>query len=395
MNKNRYERKIKTDMMEKLEKIDKTEKWRDYCNVILFGMVLVGFLIIGLLSPDKEISDTERRLLHSFPELNMHTIFADKGQDSFMDGFEEYAVDQFPYREAFRTVHSAFSLYGIGRKEINDIYYAEGHILKTSMSIHPDSVSRSLNRMQYIKKRYLQDNRVFFVMIPDKNYYLEKQTEVPYLDYENLEKLFREQTDEYAEFIDMKADLSLNDYYKTDTHWRQERLEPAAEKIMLAMGNQFDFQFREKFVTDRFKGVYYGQGSLPVKQDTLSYLTADYMEDCIVTCYDSGKAELFSLYDFTKAEGMDSYEIFLSGPRALMTIENSSATTDKELILFRDSFGSSIAPLFAGCYKKITLIDIRYISPSILDRFVNFENADVLFLYSAQVLNNSEGQFLD
>lgn len=381
--------------MVKMNETNTTEKWRDYCNVILFGMVLVGFLIIGLLSPDKEISDTERRLLHSFPELNMHTIFADKGQDSFMDGFEEYAVDQFPYREAFRTAHSAFSLYGIGRKEINDIYYAEGHILQTSMSIHPDSVSHSLNRMQYINKRYLQDNRVFFAIIPDKNYYLKNQTEVPYLDYDNLEKLFREQTDEYAEFIDMKADLSLNDYYKTDTHWRQERLEPAAEKIMLAMGNQFNFQFREKFVTDRFKGVYYGQGSLPVKQDTLSYLTADYMEDCIVTCYDSGKAELFSLYDFTKAEGLDPYEIFLSGPRALMTIENLSATTDQELILFRDSFGSSIAPLFAGCYKKITLIDIRYISPSILDRFVNFENVDVLFLYSAQVLNNSEGQFLD
>ena len=97
-------------------------------------------------------------------------------------------------------------------------------------------------------------------------------------------------------------------------------MEPAAEKIMLAMGNQFDFQFREKFVTDRFKGVYYGQGALPVKQDTLSYLTADYMEDCIVTCYDSGNAELLSLYDFTKVEGMDSYEIFLSGPRALMKI---------------------------------------------------------------------------
>ena len=92
---------------------------------------------------------------------------------------------------------------------------------------------------------------------------------------------------------------------------------------------------------------------------------------------------------------MDLYEVFLSGPRALMTIENSFATTDKELILFRHSFGSSIAPLFAGCYRKITLIDIRYISPSILDRFVNFENTDVLFLYSAQVLNNSEGQFLD
>ena len=53
--------------MVKMNETNTTEKWRDYCNVILFGMVLVGFLIIGMLSPDKEISDTERRLLHSFP----------------------------------------------------------------------------------------------------------------------------------------------------------------------------------------------------------------------------------------------------------------------------------------------------------------------------------------
>lgn len=39
----------KTEMMNKTEKTkkmnetDKTSKWRDYCNVILFGMVLVDF----------------------------------------------------------------------------------------------------------------------------------------------------------------------------------------------------------------------------------------------------------------------------------------------------------------------------------------------------------------
>ena len=90
-----------------------------------------------------------------------------------------------------------------------------------------------------------------------------------------------------------------------------------------------------------------------------------------------------------KAAGKDPYELFLSGPKSLLTIENPSAHTEKELIVFRDSFGSSIAPLLAEGYAKITLVDIRYLSPQMLDRFITFTDQDVLFLYSVSVLNNS------
>ena len=52
--------------------------------------------------------------------------------------------------------------------------------------------------------------------------------------------------------------------------------------------------------------------------------------------------------------------------------------------------GSSLAPLLASGYAKITLVDIRYISPNLLGRFVDFGGKDVLFLYSTSVLNSSE-----
>ena len=38
------------------------------------------------------------------------------------------------------------------------------------------------------------------------------------------------------------------------------------------------------------------------------------------------------------------------------------SSNDKELVIFRDSFGSSLSPLLVKYYKKITLIDNRYIS---------------------------------
>ena len=90
-----------------------------------------------------------------------------------------------------------------------------------------------------------------------------------------------------------------------------------------------------------------------------------------------------------KAEGKDPYEMFLSGTAPLITIENPSANVSKELVLFRDSFGSSLAPLMAEGYKKITVVDIRYIQSAFIGNFVDFEGADVLFLYSTTLLNNS------
>ena len=82
--------------------------------------------------------------------------------------------------------------------------------------------------------------------------------------------------------------------------------------------------------------------------------------------------------------------MYLSGPVSLITIENQSATSDKELIIFRDSFASSIAPLLTEAYSKITLVDIRYLRSDFLDKFIDFNHQDILFLYSSLVLNNSE-----
>lgn len=70
-------------------------------------------------------------------------------------------------------------------------------------------------------------------------------------------------------------------------------------------------------------------------------------------------------------------------------MENPAATSQRELILFRDSFGSSLAPLLTSSYQKITLIDLRYISSDLLDSYVRFQDQDVLFLYSALIWNQS------
>ena len=60
-------------------------------------------------------------------------------------------------------------------------------------------------------------------------------------------------------------------------------------------------------------------------------------------------------------------------------------------MIFRDSFGSSIAPLLAQGYARVTVVDIRYMTSAAAARLVDLTAADdVLFLYSTGVLNHSE-----
>ena len=106
--------------------------------------------------------------------------------------------------------------------------------------------------------------------------------------------------------------------------------------------------------------------------------------------YDYENNQEIPVYDYEKEHGNDMYEIFLGGSLSLVTIENPKADTEKELILFRDSFGSSIAPLLAEGYSKVTLVDLRYLRWERLNQFIDFTDQDVLFLYSTSMLNHNE-----
>ena len=107
----------------------------------------------------------------------------------------------------------------------------------------------------------------------------------------------------------------------------------------------------------------------------------------VVYNYENGSTG--DVYNFDKLQSKDPYEFFLSGACALMTIDSPSSDNDKKLVVFRDSFASSIVPYFIGAYSKITLVDTRYIDPSLLSEYVDFSDCDVIFLYSTMVLNES------
>ena len=121
--------------------------------------------------------------------------------------------------------------------------------------------------------------------------------------------------------------------------------------------------------------------------EDLYILESDLLSACRVYSYEDGSTT--QVYNMDMLTANDLYDVYLSGARSILRIDNPNAKSNRELIVFRDSFGSSIVPLLVQDYRTVTLVDIRYVNSQVLNNYIQFRNQDVLFLYSTLILNNS------
>ena len=346
-------------------------------------LTLTAFAWFG---PAQERSESERRDLAQMPDVTWDSIL-DK---TFMERFEDYSLDQFPLRDSFRTVKATF-LYDVLQQTDNNGYFIkDGYIAKQTYPLSQPSVNHALKCFNRIYDKYLakSDCNVYLSVIPDKAYFLAQENGYPSMDYKSLLAQL-DANMPWAEYISVIEHLQIDDYYHTDTHWKQEEILAVAQILCHQMGAEAPKaeDFTHEKLDKPFYGVYYGHAAMPMEAETITLLHSQVLDSCTVYDHETGKN--IGIYNMEKLDGADPYEVYLSGTKALLTIENPNATTDKELILFRDSFGSSIAPLLVQGYKSVTLVDIRYVNLDFIGNFLTFENQDVLFLYSTLILNES------
>lgn len=352
-------------------------------NIVItigFVSVLLIVFLINILKQDKEVSISERRKLAQFPEITIEKLVNGKVSEKL----DEYVTDQFIERDSFRKIKSFFSVNIMRQKDNNGLFEKDGAIYKIEYPLNENNVNKSIDKIKEIYEKYLQGMNVYYVIIPDKNYYLENDDHLK-IDYNRVKQIAESKLKD-LEYIDIWDKLELEDYYKTDLHWRQEKLKNVVKEIQNRMGTETEEEINyTKISKGDFYGTYYGQLGLNLKPDEMYILTNDIIEKCETYNYENNKKG--KVYD-EKASN-DKYDVYLSGATPLITIDNPNANTGKELIIFRDSFGSSIAPLFIQDYSKITLVDIRYMVSSILADYIEFDNQDVLFIYNTLVLNQN------
>lgn len=360
-------------------------KRKSIATMVVFFVILWGFLLGFLLLPDAALSYTERRKLEQLPKPTVESILSTE----YMKSLEQYAQDQFPLREELRAMKAQLQYQVLRQGDSKGIYLANGSAIKMEATLKPEEVLFCADKINALYETYLQGMNVYCAVIPDKNYFAAEEFQHLSYDYGRMMTLFTQRLSQ-VQYVDLFGSLSLSDYYLSDAHWRQEALGPVRDTLAKAMGIQDRLPDLETYARQElypFQGVYVGQSALPVEADRLVYLTNPVLDQATVRSAEQ-EGSLLSVYAPEKLTGMDGYDVFLHGAQAIITMENPLATTDKELILFRDSFGSSLAPLFLDAYKKVTLIDLRYVASPYLGDFVEFSDQDVLFLYSTGIVNS-------
>lgn len=293
-------------------------------------------------------------------------------------------MDNFYQRETFRKLKTSVELDVFKKQDVNKIYKYNDFLVEQIYPLDEKSAINLTNKINYIKDSYLNEtNKIYYSIIPDKNYYTDNSHLK--LDYGKMQQIMENNLNG-LQYIDIFQDLNLDSYYYTDSHWKQEKLQNVAKTIAENMNFSITQNYNEQKVAT-FKGVYAGQLPINTKEDEIKILVNNVIAD--VNAYNYETKEQGGIYNFKKLTGYDKYDIYLSGATPLIEISNANNKTNKTLVIFRDSYASSLAPLLTEGYSKITLVDTRYISPKILNEYVNFENADILFLYSTLIINNS------
>ncbi len=381
-------------------------KVKNIVVTVLFALFIAFFTVMavvcGFFNP-KEMSEAERRPLAQFPSDISWESIKDK---TAIEGFEDFSVDQFPFREFFRGIKARFQMNVLGLKENNGLAVEDGYIVKVESSFNNGFVNNSADILAHIYEQYFKDSKgdAFVSIIPDKNYYFSKDYGYASPDYEKLVSTVREAL-EGTEYIDLFDSLELADYYKTDTHWNQPEILGALMKLAEGLGvsEYLSGEYEKITIDGDFFGVYHGQSALNPTPDKITYLTNEALSGVKVYNYkyEGGmKMEEVPMYNLDLFGGEDGYNVFLSGAAGnpVMRIVNNKCENKDTLIVFRDSFGSSILPLLSEAYKTIYVIDIRSIDYNVMVGWNGlyecipervFEEADVLFLYSTLVFNSN------
>ena len=378
------------------------EKMKNIVVTVVFLLFILSFSALCIPAFFNPVlhSDAENRDLAQFPEKITWEGVIDK---TVINAFEKASVDQFPFREFFRSFKAKIQYNVLGLKENNGYVEKDGYICQIKNEFNAAGVQDSLGKLGDLYNTQIAGNasNVYVSLIPDKNYYLGKDYGYPAPNFDKLAEQYRDVFPE-STYSDITGALKLESFYKTDTHWDQSQILGVVETLGGAMGFEVPKEYTQNTI-EGFEGIYFDQSAMNPDAETLTYLTNEIIDNLKVQ--DVSNNQFLNVYApnlFNEVHNfeIDGYNVFLSGKAGypVLRIINPKATENKVLVVFRDSYGSSIAPLLAQGYKMIYVVDLRSIDYELLGQqtvngarnpyYIDFSNKDVLFLLSGLVIDS-------
>lgn len=356
---------------------------------VLFILMVVGFSILNVFSPKRDMSDLENRKLAQMPAFSAKALL----DGSWFQDFTTYVQDQVAFRDGWIDLESAFNSLALAKVEESDILLGKDGWMFTKLFDIPASsqtqLSKNLDAVVNFASRH--PGKVTFLLAPSASVIYPEMLPLgaPMAD-ENamLDDIFA-QVSATADVIDLRETFTREKnrylYYKTDHHWTTEGAYLAYEQFCALKGlTPFDLAAHEAVTVPDFYGTHYSAARRwDVQPDSITY----YPLDNPMTIYDiNGETQYTErvtepMINTEKLETRDKYAAFLDGNNGYSVIEGDG---EGSILVVKDSYANCFVPFLTANYAKIGVVDLRSFSYG-LDTTLESEGYDeVLVLYNFQ-----------
>lgn len=358
-------------------------KTSSFITIALFAAALLFVPLYWLIAPEKTFSESERRYLAEAPKLSSQ----DLKNWSFDDAIEEYLADHLPLRDTFVGINAYVNL-AAGRQVSSEIWRdREGYLVEAPVDFSYAEIDRRAARIAALQKS--TGIPVSVLIVPSTGYirssYLPDRLATLYHDDHVLKQF---QVNESIRFVPLAARFLREGqewYYRTDHHWTADGAFAAYEAYMETAGHpplQKDAFSRREI--DGYTGSTRSRSALWLTQaDTLMI---DAPKDIQVRVSFSDDDKTYdSLFFEEHLSEYDWYPVFIDGNHPVTVIENLSASGDAPVLLMvKDSFGNTLAPLLVPSYRTVVMVDQRFYRGAVSDLSAEYCADEILFCYSIE-----------
>ncbi|MDY4127870.1 DHHW family protein [Peptostreptococcus porci] len=364
-----------------------------FFRVLSVGFVVLLFVVmfLNIITPTSKTSVAENRELQQRPSMSLSRLLDGK----FASEYTKFLSDQFINRDGLIKIKAKFDLM-TGKKEINGVYIAKNDYLMEGFKRSDDN--STLSKLSEINK-FTNNNtglKVSMMLVPNKveiysNLLPKSNPNDSQKEYVNFVKKNLDSKIKVVELFDVfeKNKNNIDLYFKTDHHWTTDGAYLAYVEYCKALNLEpiNENMLERNLASDSFKGsLYYKNGAeIGFPDELYLYLNKNEDKPVLVKYYDDLK-KVPSLYDVSKLQGRDPYEVFTGGNHTQIKIR-TNIDTKRKLLVVKDSYANAMLPFLVNNFSEITVVDLRYFTGSLQDVIQNNELTDVLFLNNINTFN--------
>ena len=352
-------------------------------TVVLFALLLLAMPVAFLLQPYRAFSDAERRYLAEPPKLSEQKL----SDWSFDDKVETFLADHMPARDAFVSINAYLTLYA-GRQVSAEVFCdADGYLVEAPVAFEEKKLDVRLGRIAKLGEATGLVPRL--LVVPSTGFIrserLPGSLAALYGDAAVLDRISETQGVSLVPIAERFRAEGQAWYYRTDHHWTADGAFAAYEAYMRAAGHEP--LPREAFVRRSIEGYSGSTRSRSALWLTgTDTLTVEEPKDLRVkVTFSDDDAAYDGMFFYGHLKEYDWYPLFLDGNHPVTVIENPDAPADAPvLMLVKDSFGNTLAPLLVPTYGTVVMVDPRYCKQSVKDLCVQYGADELLFCYSIE-----------